>query len=64
MLESWNSLYTFLYTRGSYDACVVNVFRYVEFIRLTVFVLFKPATVKPVCNDHFYNKIYYLWFIQ
>ena len=22
------------------------------------------ATVKPVCNDHLYNKIYYLWFIH
>ena len=21
-------------------------------------------TVKAVCNDHLYNKIYYLWFIQ
>ena len=21
-------------------------------------------TVKPVCNDHLYNKTYYLWFIQ
>ena len=21
-------------------------------------------TVKPVCNDHFYDKINYLWFIQ
>ena len=21
------------------------------------------CTVKPVCNDHLYNKIYYLWFI-
>ena len=21
-------------------------------------------TVKPVCNDHLYYKIYYLWFIQ
>ena len=21
-------------------------------------------TVKPVCNDHLYNKIHYLWFIQ
>ena len=20
--------------------------------------------VKPVCNDHLYYKIYYLWFIQ
>ena len=22
------------------------------------------GTVKPVCNDHLYNKIYYLLFIQ
>ena len=22
------------------------------------------CTVKPVCNDHLSNKIYYLWFIQ
>ena len=22
------------------------------------------GTVKPVSNDHLYNKIYYLWFIQ
>ena len=21
-------------------------------------------TVKPVCNDHLWNKSYYLWFIQ
>ena len=21
-------------------------------------------TVKPVCNDHLYNKIHYLWFVQ
>ena len=21
-------------------------------------------TVKPVCNDHLYDKINYLWFIQ
>ena len=25
---------------------------------------YMPNTVKPVCNDHLYNKIYYLWFIQ
>ena len=23
-----------------------------------------PGTVKPVCNEHLYNEIYYLWFIQ
>ena len=22
------------------------------------------ASVKPVCNDHLCDKIYYLWFIQ
>ena len=22
------------------------------------------STVKPVCNDHLYNKIHHLWFIQ
>ena len=22
------------------------------------------VTVKHVCNDHLYDKIYYLWFIQ
>ena len=27
-------------------------------------VVFKLTTVKPACNDHLYNKIFYLWFIQ
>ena len=22
------------------------------------------TTVRPVCNDHLYNKIYYLWVIH
>ena len=22
------------------------------------------VTMKPVCNDNLYNKIYFLWFIQ
>ena len=26
--------------------------------------LLPRCTVKPVCNDHLYNKFYYLWFIQ
>ena len=26
--------------------------------------LMKQYTVKPVWNDHLYNEIYYLWFIQ
>ena len=27
-------------------------------------VAIQEYTVKPVCNDHLYNKIYGLWFIQ
>ena len=23
-----------------------------------------PYTLKPVCNDHLYYKIYYLWLFQ
>ena len=26
--------------------------------------IWPPYTVKPVYNDHLWNKIYYLWFIQ
>ena len=33
-------------------------------IRIKVFLFDKICTVKPVCNDHLYNKIYYLWLIQ
>ena len=28
------------------------------------FILKDPITVKPVCNDHLYDKINYQWFIQ
>ena len=28
----------------------------------TIFIIID--TVKPVCNDHLDDKIYYLWFIQ
>ena len=43
-----------------------------NYTRLSHFIVFCCAliqdgftnTVKPVCNDHLYNKIYYLWFIQ
>ena len=27
-------------------------------------LLLNKGTVKPVCNDHLYDKINYLWFIQ
>ena len=40
--------------------------------RIVVYFNWKPTrmletkcdTVKPVCNDHLYNKMYYPWFIQ
>ena len=32
--------------------------------RETRIPVLKVNTVKPVCNDHLYNKIYYLWVIQ
>ena len=31
----------------------------VAFISLVI-----PSTVKPVCNDHLYDKMYNLWLIQ
>ena len=31
--------------------------------RIVVIIARSYDTVKPVCNDHLYNKIYYLWFI-
>ena len=38
-----------------------------EHISSTLHPYYNPVyndTVEPVCNDHLYNKIYYLWFIQ
>ena len=26
--------------------------------------ILNPSTMKPVCNDHLYDEIYYLWFMQ
>ena len=31
---------------------------------IIIIIIIIIITVKPVCNDHLYNKIYYLWFIQ
>ena len=27
-------------------------------------VIITAITVKPVCNDHLYNKIHHVWIIQ
>ena len=60
---------------GGYGCSYYDVFQYVFIDHLSTSV--SPnckfslnicynlcVTVKPVCNDHLYNKIYYLWFIQ
>ena len=39
------------------DMICINVFLEVDYHIIR-------STVKHVCNDHLYNKIYYLWFIQ
>ena len=33
---------------------------YIEYL----YVSRNADIVKPVCNDHLYNKMYYLWFIH
>ena len=38
----------------------------IEMLHMLLFGVYalESITVKPVCNDHLYNEIYYLWFIQ
>ena len=47
---------------------IVDFFFYLESeskkIRGQVCDYIHLSTVEPVCNDHLYDKIYYLWFIQ
>ena len=38
--------------------CLVSIFAY------NLSLHYRVDIVKPVCNDHLYDKIYYLWFIQ
>ena len=45
-------------TRGNTDVCTGNSESALEPYDSAA------CTVKPVYNDHLYNKIYYLWFIQ
>ena len=40
------------------------VSHFIKWVQLLVHVGIRIDTVKPVCNDHLFNKIYYLWFIQ
>ena len=65
--------------KGHYNHVYVQSFVR-HFLRIAHVVAFQPhrhfhkilvwlfylriGTVKPVCNDHLCNKIYYLWFIQ
>ena len=34
------------------------------YVRLKIHIEQRRYTVKPVCNDHLYNEVYHLWFIQ
>ena len=52
-------LHTFAHVIMIYQQQIIK-FR----LKYIVVVLISLNTVKPVCNDHLYNKIYYLWFIQ
>ena len=41
------------------------MFRFVSWYKIQVKISqVKIDAVKPVCNDHLYHKIYYMWFIQ
>ena len=45
----------------------LETYSYVSYLitpSCTIAEIWKYYTVKPVCNDHLYNSIYYLWLIQ
>ena len=49
------------------DKTKVNVLRFHKpsaMVNCLIHVYHAACTVKPVFNDHLYNEIYYLWFIQ
>ena len=48
----------------SADTNVIQIIHQLDSIYNNVNHFLDMNTVKPVCNDHLYNKIYYLWFIQ
>ena len=51
--------FAFIFSKNRHE--IINGIGLIQkFIRINS----KPSTVKPVCNDHISNKIYYLWFIQ
>ena len=45
-------------------SCASHVHIAIQVIDKIIFQVKNHCTVKPVCNDHPFNKIYYLWFIQ
>ena len=38
--------------------------QWMMYMEYNIHMILPEITVKPVCNDHLYNKMYYLWFIQ
>ena len=54
-----------LYGLGDNKSALVQVMAWAETAYLKLrWSNSMTYTVKPVCNDHLYNKIYFLWFIQ
>ena len=47
-------------TPGTIKTTLSNLTQELDFMTKTA----KSFTVKPICNDHLYNKGYYVWFIQ
>ena len=55
--------FTFLFEARAFPFGV-SLSKFVQVRRLASSHIFITSIVKPVCNDHLYNEIYYLWFFQ
>ena len=49
---------------GYVHSSIVIAFCFADIWARLVLVVSNYTIVKPVCNNHIYNKNYYLWFIQ
>ena len=47
-----------------FSASSHNTLLFIYYVGSVPMIVLKSYTVKPVCNDHIYHKMYYLWFIQ
>ena len=56
---NWNPMHKTLQA-----ICIDAILMYRICLVFMVTLLWRIGKVKPVCNDHLYNEIYYLRFIQ